>query len=332
MDLSVIIPVYNTEKYLKKCVDSIIHQEGVDLEIILVDDGSHDSSGAICDQYAKEHSNITSIHIKNSGPATAKNQGLSLAKGDFIALIDSDDELVPTMFQEMCTAGNKFNAEIVCCSYKQIDEAGNISHTDSTNKTYVLNHEEALLHLLSKKKIYSQCWTKIFKRSLITDNGIKNDDGLRTDEDFIFNIKAFCKSNTTVIVDKPLYIYTHRENSLAHSYFRKNINKYIDNRILRAETTDTIVANESQKIQDWAYIYNVRYYNELVGRVAILPELHKDSRLKNIFSYMKKNKHLVNDNSKFCGFSKIGVLLFMALPSSLYLKYRQAKAQESILS
>lgn len=325
MDISVIIPVYNTEKYLKKCVDSIICQENVNLEIILVDDGSHDSSGAICDQYAKKYNNITSIHITNSGPATAKNQGLSIAKGEYIALIDSDDELKPTMFQEMYNAGKKHNADIVCCSYTQIDETGNISHTNSTNETYVLDHNEALIHLLSKNKIYSQCWTKIFKRSLIIDNDIKNDEGLRTDEDFIFNIKAFCKSNTTVIVDKPLYIYTHRENSLAHSYFRKNINQFIDNRLLRAKTTDSIVLNESTIIRKWAYIYNVRYYNELFGKIIETGGIPIDERLEFVFAYMKKHKISLLKNARFCGFSTIGALLFIILPIKPYRYYRSFK-------
>lgn len=224
MDVSVIIPVYNTEQYLANCVDSILQQDNVSLEIILVDDGSTDSSPSICDKYAEEYDNITAIHIQNSGPATAKNEGLKLAQGNYIALTDSDDKMEPQMLNKMVNAGYTNNADIVCCNYKQIDEQGKTSHLNSTNQKYVLNHEEGLTHFFSKDKIYSQCWTKLYKRKMLTDHQIDNDPGLRTDEDFIFNIKAFTHAQKTVIVDEPLYVYTHRENSLAHAYLdRKSV-------------------------------------------------------------------------------------------------------------
>ena len=158
MDVSVIIPVYNTEKYLEKCVDSILRQTEVSLEIILVDDGSTDASANICEAYAKEHQNVKAIHIRNSGPATAKNEGLKLATGNYIALTDSDDKMEPLMLHKMISAGYKHDADIICCNYKQIDEQGNVSHLNSTNIQYVLNHEEGLIHFFSKDKIYSQCW------------------------------------------------------------------------------------------------------------------------------------------------------------------------------
>ena len=160
MDVSVIIPVYNTEQYLANCVDSVLKQNGVSLEIILVDDGSTDSSPCICDKYAEEHDNITAIHIQNSGPATAKNKGLKLAQGNYIALTDSDDRMEPLMLHKMVSAGYEHDADIICCNYKQIDEQGNVSHLNSTNKQYILNHEEGLIHFFSKNKIYSQCWMR----------------------------------------------------------------------------------------------------------------------------------------------------------------------------
>ena len=134
IDVSVIIPVYNTEKYLQRCVNSVIGQQGVNLEIILVDDGSNDKSPEICDDYARKYPFITALHISNSGPATAKNEGLRFAKGNYIALSDSDDKMEPLMLFKMVSAGYKYNADIICCNYKQIDENGNISYLYCTNK------------------------------------------------------------------------------------------------------------------------------------------------------------------------------------------------------
>ena len=155
MDVSVIIPVYNTEKYLSACIESVLHQTDVSQEIILVDDGSKDSSGNICDNYAEKYDNIKAIHIPNSGPATAKNVGLKHAQGNYIALTDSDDKMEPLMLCKMVSAGYEYDADIICCNYKQVDEQGHVSHLNSTNQQYVLNHEEGLIHFFSKNKIIS---------------------------------------------------------------------------------------------------------------------------------------------------------------------------------
>lgn len=325
MDVSVIIPVYNTEKYLEKCVDSILRQTEVSLEIILVDDGSTDASANICEAYAKEHQNVKAIHIRNSGPATAKNEGLKLATGNYIALTDSDDKMEPLMLHKMISAGYKHDADIICCNYKQIDEQGNVSHLNSTNMQYVLNHEEGLIHFFSKDKIYSQCWTKLYKRQMLIDHHIENYPGLRTDEDFIFNIRAFTKAKTTVIVDEPLYEYTHRENSLAHAYFKKNISQYIDNRIQRVQVTQDTVTNESGTVKQWSIVHIIMYYNELLGKVAQFPEYYSDKRIKGILKFIKNNRLILNQHYRLCGFSKTGKWLISYLPTKLYMKYRKSK-------
>ena len=325
IDISVIIPVYNTEKYLQRCVDSVIGQQGVTIEIILVDDGSTDASPKICDDYAARYSFITALHIQNSGPATAKNEGSKVAKGNYIALTDSDDKMEPQMLYKMVTAGYNHDADIICCNYKQIDEKGHVSHLNSTNKQYFLNHEEGLIHLFSKNKIYSQCWTKIYKRQMLTENHIENDPGLRTDEDFIYNIRAFVHAQTTVIVDEPLYEYTHRANSLAHDYFKKNISQYIDNRIQRIAVTQDAVKNETEVIKNWSIVHIIMYHNELLGKVALFPQYYSDKRVKNTLSFIRRNRNLLRKHYQLCGFSKAGMLLISYLPSWLYMRYRKHK-------
>lgn len=325
-NVSVIIPVYNTEKYLRKCVDSILAQQDVDLELVLVDDGSKDSSPTICDEYAKEYPNVQAIHIKNSGPATAKNEGLKMAKGEYIALLDSDDELKPEMLGSMYHAGLENNADIICCGYMQVDEQGNISHTEHTGDIIVSDHEDALRRLLLKDKVYSQCWTKIYRRAMLDEYGIRNDDGLRTEEDFMFNIRAFRHSHTCVVIDKPLYIYTHRERSLAHDYFRQNISQFIDNRIRRTTLTDKMLVSENAKVRDWGYINNIMYFNELIGKVALFPEQYGDKRISEVIKYIRKRSRLLVAYHELCGFSKAGCLLIQTLPQTLYLRYRHRRA------
>ena len=225
----------------------------------------------------------------------------------------------------MVTAGYNLDADIICCNYKQIDEKGHVSHLNSTNKQYVLNHEEGLIHLFSKNKIYSQCWTKIYKRQMLTENHIENDPGLRTDEDFIYNIRAFVHAQTTVIVDEPLYEYTHRENSLAHDYFKKNISQYIDNRIQRIAVTQDAVKNETEVIKNWSTVHIIMYHNELLGKVALFPQYYSDKRVKDTLSFIRRNRNLLRKHYQLCGFSKAGMLLISYLPCWLYMRYRKHK-------
>ena len=326
MDISVVIPVFNTEKYLSTCIESVIQQEKVSFEIILVDDGSTDSSPSICDNYASKYSNIRSIHIQNSGPATAKNVGLRLAKGNYVALTDSDDKMEANMLIKMIDVAYNHNADIVCCNYKTIDEDGNLSYFEYTNQEYVLNHEEGLIHFFSKDKIYSQCWTKIYRRQMLYEYHIENISGLHTDEDIIFNIHSFSHAQKTIIIDEPLYEYTHRLNSLARGYFKKNISQYIDNRIKRINITQDIVRQETEAVKEWSIVNNIMYYNELLGRVALFPEYYSDSRITDILEYIRNNKTVLNRHHKLCGFSKIGEMLLLYLPNKSYMRYRGRKA------
>lgn len=328
MDISVIIPVYNTEKYLTACINSVIQQENVSLEIILVDDGSTDSSANICDNFAKTHDNIIVIHIKNSGPATAKNVGLKFAKGEYVSFTDSDDELEPTMFYEMINAGKKFNSEIICCNFKEADVHGIISHTECSGKTYVYDKVEALRHLLSKDLIYTGSVTKIFKRELLTQNNLTHNDGLKTDEDFIMNIKAFAKCNHCVVVDKCFYIIKFRENSLSHSYFKDNIDNYINNRFVRSHIIEETVRVECPELIEWAYLQNIMYFNELLGRISLFPSLYHDKRTKKVVWYIRQHWNILLKYHSKCGFSRIGCYLIKFMPSRVYMYYRGLKIRK----
>lgn len=325
MDISIIIPIYNVEQYLKRCVDSVLCQKEVSLEIILVDDGSTDSSGKMCDDYASKNEIIKCIHIENSGPATAKNRGYDIAKGNYVAFIDSDDEIKQDMFSVMLKSGYQHNADIVCCNYIQVDEKGNISHTEHTGQEYVLNQDEALKAILIKDKIYSQCWTKIYKRETLESNHVRNTEGLKTEEDFIYNIQAFACSHTVCIVDKPLYIYTHRSMSLSKDYYKNHINQYIDNRILRLKLVDTIIQEKFPHLKEYSTYHCIFYYNELIGRICLFPKIYHDKRVRNVILYIRNHSEVLKTHHDQLGFSEIGVFLIQHLPYNIYLYYRYWK-------
>lgn len=325
MDISVIIPIYNVEQYLKRCIDSVLSQKEISLEIILVDDGSTDSSGRICDEYASKNSNVKCLHIANSGPSTAKNVGYDLALGSYVAFIDSDDEIKQDMFSVMLKSGYQYNADIVCCNYIQVDEEGNISHTEHTGQEYIFNQDEALKAILIKDKIYSQCWTKIYKREMLESNHIRNTEGLKTEEDFIYNIQAFAYSQTVCVVDKPLYIYTHRNKSLSKDYYRNHINQYIDNRILRLELVDTIIHDRFPHLKEYSSYHCIFYYNELLGRICLFPNLYHDKRVRKVISYIRNHSDVLLTHHGQLGFSQLGAYAILYIPSFLYLYYRRWK-------
>ena len=325
MDISVVVPVYNTEKYLRECIDSIINQQRVSIEIILVDDGSTDSSGIICEEYADKYPYIHTVHIENSGPATAKNVGLNLAKGDYVSFTDSDDKIEPTMFYEMISAGKDNSSEIICCNFKEADAHGVISHTACSGRIYVFDRVEALRRILSKDLIYTGSVTKIFRRELLTQNNLTHNDGLKTDEDFIMNIKAFVKCNHCVVVDKCFYIINYREDSLSHSYFKENINNYINNRFVRAQIIEKTINEECPELIEWAYLQNIMYFNELLGRISRFSSLYNDKRTIEVVTYIRKHWNILYKFYSKCGFSKLGCYLIKYLPIYLYMFYRGAK-------
>ena len=125
---------------------------------------------------------------------------------------------------------------------------------------------------------------------MLNDYHIENNPGLHTDEDIIFNIKSFSHAKKTVIIDEPLYEYTHRENSLARGYFKKNISQYIDNRIERVHITQDAVKDEKDVVKEWSKVNIIMYYNELLGRVACFPEYYSDIRIIEVLKYIKSNK------------------------------------------
>ena len=324
IQLSVIIPVYNTQEYLERCVNGVIANKGINMEIILVDDGSTDASPSLCDNYSFKYDFIKAIHISNSGPATAKNRGLEIARGEYVAMIDSDDEPKHDMFERMINAAKKNDADIVCCNYHERYDDGSTRTFNYTNETTVLDHYHGVEHFLMKKKIYTQCWTKIYRRGMIEQFGVRNVEGLKTDEDFIFNICSFVHAQKTCIIDSPLYIYSMRGTSLSKDYFNKDINAYINNRLLRFDIVDKSLRSYAKDNLKHAVFNRLFYSNELLGRIALFPSHFSDKRTQSVIRYMRRHILYALSVHREIGFSIMGCLMLL-LPTPLYMRYRHNK-------
>lgn len=240
--LSVIIPVYNVEKYLIRCVESIIFQDENDLEIILVNDGSKDSSGILCDKLAKKYNRtILVIHKSNGGLSSARNAALEIAKGKYVFFLDSDDSVHPNFLKYIRKRLIKHIYDIIefefCCEKKY-----NIFYPTCNEREKELNSKDCILKILQNQSGNQIC-SKIYKRNLFDD--IRFPEG-RAYEDMAIYYKLLIRSNKILYIDSEYYIYNFtNENSITKSINEKNLkNMYISVNELCTGVTDFCIMNQ----------------------------------------------------------------------------------------
>lgn len=214
--ISVVVPIYNVEKYLERCVNSIINQTYKNLDIILVDDGSQDNSGKICNKYKEKYSNIHVIHQKNQGLSVARNNGLAIAKGDYITFIDSDDWIKEDMIESLFNAIQKYKADIASVGFCDVYDNGQIIKHAKYTKIEVLTKEKALECFLFNDYLTVCVCGKLYKTDIW--NGIQCPPG-KLFEDQYTTYKLLDKSNKVVFVSNSYYYYYKRSGSIGHSQF-----------------------------------------------------------------------------------------------------------------
>lgn len=204
--ISIIVPTYNIEDYLPKCLDSILAQTYKELEIIVVDDGSTDMTSQICDNYALEDERIRVIHQRNRGLSGARNAGLKIATGDYIGYVDGDDYIAPSMYELMLRACEDNKTDLAVCGYEQMGPGAR--KVEFSGQTYLMGREDALDAYVCDNRsfhIYNSVWSKLFKKELVA--GVEFPEG-HNSEDIMYTGRALATCNKCVFVDKPLYFYT----------------------------------------------------------------------------------------------------------------------------
>jgi len=217
--ISIIIPVYNGEKYFRSCVESILHQTYEHWELLLIDDGSYDSSGSICDEYATDP-RITAVHKKNGGQAAARNDGIAMAKGEYISFVDCDDWLDVDMYERMLQTMQAQQAEIIICGY--IEEYMNRQkkiHADGEMKVYEASEA---LKLVLQGKIGSYLWSMLFRREVVQE--LMPD--LNPYEDHATIFKWISHARQVVVFHHAFYHYRQLGGSSLHSYNPKKGNHF----------------------------------------------------------------------------------------------------------
>ena len=221
--ISIIVPVYNVEEYLDKCLSSLVNQTIDDYEVIVVNDGTKDNSQNIIDKYTKDYPKIIKSYIKkNGGLSDARNYGLKYARGEYIAFVDSDDYVKEDMFEKMYNKAAENNYDIVVCDINYIYE-DKIKVASS-----LINHSTININDIKKAmiNIYPAAWNKIYKHSLF-DNKICFKKGIwYEDVEFLYRLFPFIKS--IGVVKEPLINYVQRENSIIKT-FDSRLYNYIDN-------------------------------------------------------------------------------------------------------
>ena len=309
--ISVIVPVYNVEQYLERCVDSIINQTYKNLEIILVNDGSTDNSGQLCDELAKKDDRIRVIHKKNGGLSDARNVGIDEAEAELVGFIDSDDYIDEDMYEVLINNLKAANADLSMCGH--YDVYNNVPESQvSDKKTWELSTQEAIKMVMEAKILSVTAVNKLYKKSLFSE--LKFEIGKIAEDAFIM-IKLLDKCNKIVATNEKKYYYVHRENSITTQKFSLKflnvIEAYEQNKEIILEKYPEL-KEVAQMRMNWAYFY-------VLDRL-LLDKEYNDKKLENkLISYLKDQSKGILTDSLFTKGRKIGFVALL-LNRNLYRK------------
>lgn len=215
--ISAIVPIYNVRPYLEKCFDSIARQSYQNLEIILVDDGSTDGSGELCEDLSKRDGRVRVIHKKNGGLGSARNAGIDAARGAILSFVDSDDWIEPGMYETLSGIMCRENAQIIACGIKRVSETGKVSYyQDNLKERSVYTREEALLELPKNERLSNSMCNKLFRRETI--QGLHINEQIYY-EDNPFTPQCIARAERIAYTAEPFYCYFERTGSISRKKF-----------------------------------------------------------------------------------------------------------------
>ena len=325
--ISVIVPVYNVEKYLNRCIDSILNQTFKQIEIILVDDGSTDNSPTICDEYCDRYENIKVIHKENNRVAAARNDGIKIATGKYIALVDSDDWIEHNMLEEMYRKAEEFNTDITMCDFGKVGVESEYTVSQPIREGYYdrsMIETELFPCLIMFENIELpptiSNWTCLFRHEFLIENNLFYDEDIHYCEDSIFGSKAMYNANGFYYMkNKYFYNYFYNQNSTTSTCNMKKWDSYlIINQRLKEYSKDSKF-DFSRQIKINMLYFTLNFLGEIKKSNLSLDKKRKafkkflnDTNVKNIFKGFK----LLNVNLKL----KLVLILIKYRMSFLYYK------------
>ena len=306
--ISVIVPVYNVEAYLERCVESILQQTYAHFELILINDGSTDSSGQICDHLASQYENIKVYHIENAGVSNARNMGIQLATGSWVTFIDSDDFVTQDYLATLASAAEGLNVGFVIAPLHHIKNGIVTDLPSHSEKTELWSTEETMKELLMTTRTSFFPVAKLFKRDLLADEKFNTNYHLA--EDALFLTELLLKTRCScVFIDKPVYYYDHREGSATTS-----VNQHVFDTV---EVYQQIIAQVSQVFPDlkpelknrecWSYI---TVYDKII--FTSREEYQKEKA--ELRTWIVQHRREIWKDAYFTTFRKVAILSLVISP------------------
>lgn len=306
--VSIIIPVYNTEKYLQRCMDSILGQTLEDIEVILVDDESKAECAAFCDKFANEDSRVQVIHKKNGGAGFARNSGLAVARGEYVGFVDSDDYAKPTMFAELYEAAIKHDADLVMSGvcyvggtmFNQADgyvedtifQAETVFEQEET-KNLILGVVGALPHERTDSRYGTGLWKNLFKRSIIEENQLQFvSEREFLSEDTLFIIDFLKLAKRAVGLPKAYYCYCRNGDSISKAYKRDRMDKCV----VFLQTVEARISDVLRKEEYGLYLDRLA---QGYCRVICMQEIVHAREEKTPYSALRSRLHTVCTQKAF---------------------------------
>ena len=258
--VSLIIPVYNAEKYLRRCLTSAMEQTFKDMEILVVNDGSTDESLAICREYAQMDPRFHIINKENTGVSDSRNRAIQIAKGDYLQFMDSDDWLTPDATETFVYAAQKFNCDLVIADFYRVDKAV-FTEKQHIRERGLLTREQFATYMMQDPAdfYYGVLWNKLYRRQVIADNHLEMDAQMRWCEDFLFNLSFIRHAETFTAIQTPVYYYMKRKGSLVSTDWKKANAVLLKFRLLKEykELYQSIGLYEENELKINAFVLSV---------------------------------------------------------------------------
>lgn len=306
--ISVIVPVYNVEAYLERCVESILQQTYAHFELILINDGSTDSSGQICDHLASQYENIKVYHIENAGVSNARNMGIQLATGSWVTFIDSDDFVTQDYLATLASAVEGVNVGFVIAPLHHIKNGIVTDIPSHSGKTELWSTEETMKELLMTTRTSFFPVAKLFKRDLLADE--KFNTSYHLAEDALFLTELLLKTRcSSVFIDKPVYYYDHREGSATTS-----VNQHVFDTI---EVYKQIISQVSQVFPNLKYELKNREcwsYITVYDKIIFTSSEEYQKEKTELRTWIVQHRHEICKDAYFTTFRKVAILSLVISP------------------
>lgn len=321
--ISVIVPVYNTKEYLTRCVESLLAQTYRNLEILLVDDGSTDGSGELCEELAKRDARIVVLHKENGGSSSARNLGLSKAKGEYFGFVDSDDYISPEMYELLQKALGKYDTNVAQIGRDEIDEEGKplpdicIPPKEET----LIGSREFLKELLLHRGDCSFC-TKLFRRSVLEGKAFPVG---ALNEDFHFLVELLAEIHAIISLPKQTYHVFYRQNSNSRKSDPLQFSRVFEDNIRNADFVMGFVDESDKELRDIAFRFGMFQRLDYLLHVPI-PRMNRENTFyPEVVKYLRKSLGKALRSPYLTGKNKIYLMLFAIAPKGIRVVHRKLK-------